>query len=335
MNRQEIIDCLKEQDPLAFDQLYQRADATRKQFVGDDVFLRGIIEFSNICSRHCLYCGLRQSNDKVTRYQMSAKEIVSSAENAVRLGISTVVLQSGESAVYTVDELCGIIAEIKKQDLVITLSIGERSHDDFKKLKDAGADRYLLRFETSDQDLFKKLRPGCDFKKRWQCLLSLKKLGYQVGSGIMVGLPGQSLESIADDILLFNDLDLDMIGIGPFLPHPHTPLADHTHTGLTMVLKVLALTRIVTKNAHIPATTAVGTIDQQGRQKALRCGANIIMPNITPMQYRKFYEIYPDKICINEEAAQCRGCVEAMIKASGRTLGQGPGHSLKINFKTN
>ena len=326
MNKKQILEQLESKDPSG---LFQEADKVRKQYCGDQVHLRGIIEFSNYCGQDCLYCGLRQSNDQTTRYRMSLDEIISSAQRAVELSIPTVVLQSGEDPFYSVDDLCHVVREIKKLNIAVTLSVGERAREDYQRFKDAGADRYLLRFETSDEKLYARLRPGHRFSERLQCLRWLKELGYQAGSGIMVGLPGQSLESMADDILLFQSLGLDMIGIGPFLPHPNTPLAGDKSVGIEMVLKVIALTRIVTKNAHIPATTAVGTLDAQGRQKALACGANIIMPNITPMQYRKFYEIYPDKICLSENAATCRGCVERMIIAAGRTVGTGFGHTLK------
>ncbi len=295
--------------------------------------MRGIIEFSNYCHQDCLYCGLRRSNVTVTRYRMTSKEIIACAQKALALAIPTVVLQSGEDLFYKIEDLCFIVQEIKKLNIAITLSIGERSLDDYRRLREAGADRYLLRLETSDEKLYAKLRPGHSFFERLKCLQWLKELGYQVGSGIMVGLPEQSLESIADDILLFQSLDLDMIGIGPFLPHPNTPLAGNKSIGIDMVLKVLAITRIVTRNTHIPATTAVGTIDTQGRQKALTCGANVIMPNITPMQYRKFYEIYPDKICLSEDPATCRGCVEKMILKANRRVGTGPGHTLKEEKK--
>lgn len=326
MNKQQIIECLELEHA---DDLFRQADKVRKQYCGEEVHLRGILEFSNHCCQDCHYCGLRRGNTKAMRYRMELDEIIHSAQKAIDLGITTVVLQSGEDEFYSIEQLCHIIQEIKKLNLAVTVSVGERSFEDFNRLKDAGADRYLLRFETSDEKLYATLRPGRCLKDRFECLYWLKKLDYQVGSGIMVGLPGQSLESIAQDILLFQDLDLDMIGIGPFLPHPNTPLAGSHNIGIDMILKVVALTRIVTKNAHIPATTAVGTLDTQGRQKALACGANIIMPNITPTEYRKFYEIYPDKICASEAASECRRCVEEMIITCARTVGIGPGHSLK------
>lgn len=329
MNISQIVACLKEQDKDKNLALYKKADDVRKKYMGDAVHLRGIIEFSNYCRQDCLYCGLRKSNLKVKHYRMEVAEIIETAKKAVTLGITTVVLQGGEDSYYSVDDICHVVREIKKMNLAITLSMGERTFKDYKKFKEAGADRYLLRFETSDDDLYEEIRPGRKFETRLQCLKDLKTLGYQVGSGIMVGIPGQTHEIVAKDILLFKELDLDMIGIGPFLPHPDTPLAKNKSTGLEAVLKVVALTRIITKNAHIPATTAVGTIDPEGRQQALRAGANIIMPNLTSTKYREFYEIYPDKICIDEDATKCRACVERMITAQGRTIGEGYGHTLK------
>lgn len=326
MNNKQVIEWLKSEKT---DELFKQADEVRKQFCKDEVYLRGILEFSNFCCQDCHYCGLRRSNEKVVRYRMQFNEIFQSVEKAAELNIATVVLQSGEDSFYSIQDLCHIIKVIKKYNIAVTVSVGERSYEDYQSLKDAGADRYLLRFETSDERLYSRIRPGRCLNDRLKCLAWLKKLDYQVGSGIMVGLPGQSLESLSKDILLFKEFDLDMIGIGPFLPHPNTPLAGCDNVALEIVLKVVALTRIITKNAHIPATTAVGTLDAQGRQKALACGANIIMPNITPTEYRKFYEIYPDKICVSETASECRGCVERMIISNGRTLGLGPGHSLK------
>jgi biotin synthase len=256
------------------------------------------------------------------------EEIFTAAQNAADLGLSTIVLQSGEDPQYKTKDLCAFIEKIKKLGVAVTLSAGEMSFSQYKQLKKAGTDRYLLKFETSDPQLYKKLRPGCTLSNRLGCLNQLKELGYQVGSGIMTGLPSQTVGSIADDIFIFKDLKLDMIGIGPFIPHSNTPLAKNPGSSLEQVLKAVALTRIVTKYSHIPATTATGTIDSLGRQKALQCGANILMPNATPLKYRKLYQIYPDKICLSDDAFKCRGCVEKMVLALGRKIGSGPGHSL-------
>lgn len=313
-------------DPRLIAGLLRQADAARKKFMGDAVHVRGVIEFSSYCRRNCLYCGLRCANRHLRRYRMSSGEIYAAARHAVALGIKTVVLQSGEDSRYGGKEFCLLLERIKKLGLAITLSMGELAYRRYNELKSAGADRYLLRFETSDPALYAHLRPGCRLKERLRCLGWLDKLGYQVGSGAMVGLPGQTAGSIADDVFLFKELNLDMVGIGPFIPHPHTPLAKAAGGSLELALKTVALTRIATKNTHIPATTAVGTIDSQGRQKALRCGANILMPNLTPAKYQKLYEIYPDKICI---AADAVDATRRILASLGRSIADGYGHSLK------
>ncbi len=334
LTKPEILDLLEEEDAEVVESLFRQADRVRKENVGDAVHLRGLIEFSNHCRRDCFYCGLRKSNRNNVRYRMSIPEIMAAGTEARDLGFRTVVLQSGEDPHYTMDELCSLVQDIKSRlGLAVTLSIGERSYDDYKRLKEAGADRYLMRFETSSPVLFAALKPDSDYGRRFRCLEWLRELGYQVGSGTMVGLPGQSLASIADDILKFNELDLDMIGLGPYISHPDTPLKNSPNGSLDLLLRVTALTRIITKNAHMPATTATGTIDPEGRQKALQCGANVLMPNLTPQTYREHYLIYPDKICITEEPHKCRFCVEAMAVSLGRTIARDAGHSLKPAFR--
>lgn len=303
--------------------LFQQADRVRQAFCGEGIYLRGIIEFSNYCRCDCLYCGLRKSNKRLHRYRMPLEEIFQTAKKAKTFNCKTVVLQSGEDIAYKAEDLYVLIKKIKKElNLAVTLSIGERSRQEYEMMKKAGADRYLLKHETANPVLYKKLHPDSSFAERLRRLQWLKELGYQVGTGCMVGLPGQSVDDLAEDILLFKELDADMIGIGPFIPHPDTPLGNAKGGDLNTVLKVLAITRIVTKNTHLPATTAVGTIDPLGRQKALQCGANVLMPNITPQKYRKDYQIYPGKICIFENA-------EKMVKSLGRTIASGFGHSLK------
>lgn len=329
--KRRIVELLKETDEAAIRDLFRHADEVRKEFAGDAVHLRGLIEFSNYCRRDCLYCGLRRSNGKAVRYRMEVPEILAQAAYAKSLGFHTVVLQSGEDPYYTAKVLGSLVRRLKEDlGLAVTVSVGERTYEEYKTIREAGADRYLLRFETTDPVLFKALKPDSHHAKRFLCLDWLRKLGYQVGSGNMVGLPGQSMESLADDILKFQELDLDMIGLGPFISHPDTPLAGCANGSMNMVLKVTAITRIVTRNAHMPATTASGTLDPEGRQKVLRCGANVLMPNLTPRQYREHYLIYPDKICIEEEPAQCRSDAENMAAALGRTIAADAGHSLKM-----
>ncbi|MCG2676557.1 [FeFe] hydrogenase H-cluster radical SAM maturase HydE [bacterium] len=334
LSKRKIIELLKTKNKEEVYRLYQIADKTRKKYMGDEIHLRGIIEFSNYCRRDCLYCGLRRSNARLHRYRMTFSEIFQTALKTQTLNFKTVVLQSGEDPAYRVEDLCLLIKKIKKElHLAITLCIGERPRQEYEVMKEAGADRFLLKHETSDYPLYKRLHPDLFYEDRLKCLSWLKELGYQVGSGNMVGLPGQSVESLAEDILLFKKLDVDMVGIGPFIPHYDTPLRNTKTGSLDAVLKIIAIARIVTKNAHIPATTAVGTIDPLGRQKALQCGANVIMPNITPQKYRRDYQIYPDKICIFEDAEDCHSCIQGMVKSLGRTIASSFGDSLKKRFK--
>ena len=318
LSRNEIIDILK--DDSQNDWLFSLADKTRHEYVGDAVHLRGLIEFSNICKRTCKYCGLRCENKDLDRYRIEPDDIVLYAKKAVEMGYRTVVLQSGEDKFYTKDILCDVIKRIKNLDVALTLSIGERSFDEYKAFKDAGADRYLIRIETSDRDLYKQMHPNMDFDNRVRCLKDLKKLGYEVGSGCLVGLPNQTVESLADDILFFKEIGADMIGIGPFIAHPHTPLKNAKNGDFILALKVMALTRLVLKDINIPATTAMETLNPKGRIIALQSGANVVMPNVTTTEFRAKYEIYPGKICINENPTQCRGCIEGKIKSIGRTI---------------
>ena len=328
--KDELIDWLNEHNPERVSHLFQEADHIRKVYMGDEVHIRGIIEFSNYCRKNCLYCGLRNSNDQLIRYRMNLEEIFQAAQEAKRLDFKTVVLQSGEDPFYSAEDIGFLVQRIKKNlNLAVTLCLGERTYEDYRKFREAGADRYLLKFETSSPCLFNRLKPDSSYPERLRCLEWLKELGYQVGSGNMVGLPHQTLESLAEDILLFQELNLDMIGIGPFIPHPDTPLKDARKGELETVLKVVALTRLVTRNTHIPATTAVGTLYPAGRQKALQCGANVIMPNATPMEFRRHYQIYPNKICLNESPQNCRFCIEAMVTSLGRKVAANFGHTVK------
>ncbi|HNV86286.1 MAG TPA: [FeFe] hydrogenase H-cluster radical SAM maturase HydE [Candidatus Omnitrophota bacterium] len=327
MTRDEIVSWLICDDPSP---LYQRADAVRKEFCGDAIHKRAIIEFSNCCERDCHYCGIRRGNFGLTRYRMEDSQIFAAAQAAAALGYRTLVLQSGEDRYDATDRICFLIRNIKKMtNCAITLCVGERTGEEYRAMREAGADRYLLKFETSDRDLFRALRPGSSYDERINCLRRLRELDYQVGSGCMVGLPGQTPETLADDILLMKEFDFDMIGIGPFIPHPDTPLQNSSGGSLEMTLRMIALARIVTRNAHLPATTAIGSIHPQGRQMALRCGANVIMPNFTPQEFRAHYQIYPNKICINDRPADCAVCVDGMIRSLGRTVATDPGHSLK------
>lgn len=292
LSKKEIVDILKSPDT----DIFKEADEVRKKYVGDAVHLRGLIEFSNICNCNCLYCGLQSSNKHVNRYRLSKDEILDIAKKGVDDGFKTIVLQSGEDDYFNTKLMCEIISEIKNLGVALTLSIGEKSFEDYRAFKDAGADRYLLRIETTDKNLYKKMHPYADFDNRMRCLYDLKKLGYETGTGSLVGLPEQTIESLADDILFFKELEADMIGIGPFIPHPDTPLKNENNGSLDLAIKVMAVTRILLKNINIPATTAMESLRADGRLLALQSGANVVMPNLTDDYHKKMYEIYPNKV---------------------------------------
>lgn len=305
--------------------LLKRADRIRKKYVGDAIHLRGLIEFSNICRNNCLYCGIRRGNGKVARYRMKEDELIETARRAAALGFKTVVMQSGEDMYYTQEKMCRIIEAIKKFDVAVTLSVGERSYGDYKAFREAGADRYLMRIETTDKDLYHRLDPGMSWQHRYECLLMIKELGYELGSGIMVGLPGQSLESIAADLMFLRRLGVDMAGIGPFIPHPETPLAGEPGGSLHLALRTMAIMRLLLPDINIPATTAMESLHPDGRMMALKGGANVVMPNVTEGEYRKLYELYPGKICVNDTPVHCRSCISRKILSIGRTIGTGYG----------
>ena len=322
-SKKEIIEILKTDEKNEW--LFSLADKVRKEYVGDEVHLRGLIEFSNVCRCQCKYCGLRSPNQIVQRYRIEPEDIILYAKKASDMGYRTIVLQSGEDDFYSKEIMCEIINRIKHFDVAITLSIGERCFEEYEAFKNAGADRYLIRIETTDKELYKKMHPNMSFENRFRCLKDLKTLGYEVGTGCLVGLPGQTVESLADDILFFKEIGADMVGIGPFISNPHTPLKDSSNGSFTLALKVMAITRILLKDINIPATTAMETINPSGRIIALQSGANVVMPNVTTKEFRAKYEIYPNKICINENPDQCRNCIEAKIKSIGRTISKTKG----------
>ena len=350
LDKNEILRWLRENDPQRLAELWRRADETRHAHVGDSVHLRGLVEISNYCARQCAYCGLRAGNQALARYRMTAEEIFEAARQAVRFGYGTVVLQGGEDYGITLQGMADIIRRLKSETpLAVTLSLGERTEEELLAWRAAGADRYLLRFETSDRTLFDAIHPPlgkqpCD---RIAILRQLKKIGYEVGSGIMVGIPGQTYESLADDLLLFRTLDLDMVGIGPFISHPATPLGaglvslpvlgpEQVPNTELLAYKVIALTRLVRPDANIPATTALATLNKKnGRELGWQRGANVFMPNLTPLKYRRLYEIYPDKACVDETGTQCNHCLTARIKKVGRYVGIGPGGRRNRGLQTN
>lgn len=326
-SKKEIIDLLK--DDSQNEWLFSLADKIRKEYVGDEVHLRGLIEFSNICKCTCKYCGLRYENSEVERYRISTPSILSTAKKACAAGYKTIVLQSGEDRFFSQKVMCEIIEEIKKLDVALTLSIGERSFDDYKAFKESGADRYLIRIETTDKNLYKEMHPNMSFENRVRCLKDLKTLGYEVGTGCLVGLPSQTIESLAGDILFFKEINADMIGIGPFIAHPQTPLKNCANGDLTLSLKVMALTRIMLKNINIPATTAMETLNPDGRLMALQCGANVIMPNVTDLNYCEKYDIYPNKAHLDDDILHSRKIVEDKLKTIGRTVSKDYGFRRK------
>lgn len=318
LTRAEIAALLRLQDP---EPLFRAADRVRKKFVGDGVYLRGLIEFSNYCKNDCLYCGIRRSNASARRYRLTPEEIVRTAQQAAGYGYKTVVLQSGEDLWFDADTMADVIRQVKALDVAVTLSLGEKTREEYAAYRRAGADRYLLRIETTDKALYEKLDPGMSWDNRVRCLYDLKELGYEVGSGSLVGLPGQTIESLADDLLFFKELPVDMAGIGPFIPHPQTPLAGETAKGhFETALKMMAVMRLLLPDINIPATTAMETLHPRGRLLALESGANVVMPNVTEGDYRKFYELYPGKICTGDTPDKCRGCIQAKIESIGRTV---------------
>lgn len=344
----EITAWLHEDDEARLEVLWKAADEARHRWVGDEVHLRGLVEISNYCVRGCTYCGICSERKGIERYRVPADVIVAAAHQAQRFGYGTIVLQSGEDYGIKTRWLADVLRRIRTEtDLAITLSLGERPDEDLAAWREAGADRYLLRFETSDDELYRRIHPDLPGRvsDRLQILRTLQRLGYEAGTGIMVGIPGQTVASIARDIELFRGMDMDMIGIGPYLPHPDTELgkehaalsesgrwlADQAPNTELMTCKVLALTRLVRPDANLPATTALSLIDRTaGRSHGLRRGANVIMPNLTPSRYRVMYEIYPEKAAVHETAEQINATIMQLLNSLGRTIGRGQGGRRRV-----
>ena len=327
LNKTEIIGLLNSRTDAG--DLFAAADLVRRKFVGADVHLRGLIEFSNICKNNCLYCGLRRDNKALERYRIDKNTILALAKHAKSMGLKTVVLQWGEDVYFDIPKMTEIIAGIKSFGLALTLSTGEKSFREYEAHRKAGADRFLIRIETTDKKLYEENDPGMSWERRVQCMRDLKKLGYELGSGCLVGLPGQTTESLADDILFFKDMSCDMIGIGPFIPHPQTPLKNAAAGSLETALKVMAITRLLLPDINIPATTAMETLAPDGQIRALQAGANVIMPNITLTQFRQYYQRYPGKTTTGYTPDQSLQKVRDKIASIGRTIGQDAGQSKK------
>jgi len=301
------------------------ADRVRRKYVGDGVHLRGLIEFTNICRQNCFYCGLRRENERAERYRLRPREIVRLARNARGYGYRTVVLQGGEDGYWHVERLAPVLREIRALGLVITLSIGERTKEEYRALKEAGASRFLLRIETTDRELYERLDPGMSCEARRACLASLRALGYEVGTGSLVGLPGQSVESLARDILFFRELDADMVGIGPFIPNGDTPLGEAAAGDIHLTRRMVSLLRLLLPEANIPATTAMETLERGARSLILRSGANVVMPNVTEGDFRRKYALYPGKACVKDTPEHCRACLGAQLSVIGRFVAKDAG----------
>ncbi|MEQ2709837.1 [FeFe] hydrogenase H-cluster radical SAM maturase HydE [Anaerostipes amylophilus] len=312
LTRGEFITLIKERDEENASYLASLAREEAVKIYGNGVFPRGLVEFTNYCKNNCYYCGIQGSNQYANRYRLSKDEILSACENGYQLGYRSFVLQGGEDPHYSDDVMVPIVSQIRKryQDCAITLSLGERSKESYQKLYDAGADRYLLRHEAATPELYQKLHPeSLSLENRIQCLWNLKEIGYAVGTGFMVGAPYQTVENLVDDLLFIQKLDPQMVGIGPFVPHHDTKFKDYPSGTVELTTYLTSILRLMNPHLLLPATTALGTIDPRGREKGILAGANVVMPNLSPVAVRKDYSLYDNKICTGEEAAECAGCL--------------------------
>lgn len=320
ISREEIILLLENRDADIQSVLAEKASVAARENYGNKVFVRGLIEFTNYCKNDCYYCGIRCSNKNASRYRLTRDEILECASHGYGLGFRTIVLQGGEDAFFNDDLMVDIVKSIKSEhpDCAVTLSIGEKNFESYKKFFDAGADRYLLRHETADPVHYSKLHPSnISSENRKECLFNLKKIGFQTGAGFMVGSPYQTIENIADDLLFLKKIDPEMIGIGPFIPHKETPFADEQAGTLELTLYLLSIIRLMLPTVLLPATTALGTINPRGRELGILAGANVVMPNLSPVSVRKKYDLYDNKICTGEEAAECMNCLKKRIESIG------------------
>ena len=320
ISREELEELLTTTDQELIEELYRRARATAGKYYGKEIYLRGLIEFTNYCKNNCYYCGIRCGNEKAQRYRLTMDQILSCCESGWELGFRTFVLQGGEDGYYTDEKLVSLIRGIKEiyPDCALTLSIGEKSEESYRAYREAGADRYLLRHETACEEHYRKLHPAeMSGENRRNCLRILKKLGYQTGAGFMVGSPFQTVDDLVEDFLFLKELDPEMVGIGPFIAHQDTPFHDRESGTLEDTLFYLALLRLMLPNVLLPATTALGTIHPKGRELGVRSGANVVMPNLSPVSVRKKYMLYDGKICTGDEAAECRYCLSRRMEAIG------------------
>ena len=323
LRREDLIALITQATPESDEYLFAQARKVREEIYGKAVYMRGLIEFTNYCKNDCYYCGIRRSAAHADRYRLSEEQILNCCENGYALGFRTFVLQGGEDGYYTDERIVSMVEKIKEKypDCALTLSIGERDRESYQAFYDAGADRYLLRHETADEDHYRLLHPAqLSLAHRKQCLRQLKEIGYQVGCGFMVGSPGQTPECLVEDLLFIKELAPHMVGIGPFVPHHDTPFADQPQGGLELTLRLLAIIRLMQPHVLLPATTALGTIDPRGREKGILAGANVVMPNLSPGDVRKKYLLYDNKICTGDEAAECRHCLGNRMQSIGYEL---------------
>ncbi len=328
LSKEEFLTLLLQPAEETSEYLFSAARKAREKIYGNSIYLRGLIEFTNFCKNDCYYCGIRKSNTNTERYRLLEDEILSACEVGYELGFRTYVLQGGEDGYYKDDVICDLISRIKRDypDCAITLSIGERSFDSYLSFYQAGADRYLLRHETASEEHYQKLHPGnLNLSSRKRCLWDLKSIGYQVGSGFMVGSPYQKPEYLIEDLLFLHELQPQMVGIGPFIPHKNTPFAKETAGTLEQTLFFIGILRLMFPNALLPATTALGTIHPLGREKGILAGANVVMPNLSPKEVRSKYMLYDNKICTGDEAAECRYCMERRMNKIGYQIVVGRG----------
>ncbi|MEY8391174.1 [FeFe] hydrogenase H-cluster radical SAM maturase HydE [Lachnospiraceae bacterium] len=323
LTKEEWIALIQDRNQAAAQYLFERARYWQHKYFGNRIYTRGLIEFTNYCKNDCYYCGIRRSNRQAVRYRLTKEQIMECCGSGYELGFRTFVLQGGEDGWFTQEKLLEIVRAIKKEypDCALTLSLGERSKESYEELFRAGADRYLLRHETADRQHYRRLHPPeLSAENRRQCLWDLKEIGYQTGTGFMVGSPGQTPEHLAEDMLFIRELEPHMAGIGPFVPHHETPFSQEAGGTVELTLFMIGLLRVMLPNLLLPATTALGTIDPQGREKGIQAGANVVMPNLSPTSVRKKYELYDNKICTGDEAAECRNCLSKRMKNIGYEL---------------
>lgn len=320
LSKEEFSEIISGHTPETDEYLFEKARTVRKRVYGKDVYIRGLIEFTNYCKNDCLYCGIRRSAKNAERYRLTEEQILNCCETGYGLGFRTFVLQGGEDGFYTDDKIVVIVSRIKKSfpDCAVTLSIGEKNRESYEKIRKAGADRYLLRHETANTEHYQKLHPKeLSLENRMRCLANLKELGFQTGCGFMVGSPYQTAENLAEDLLFIHKFQPHMVGIGPFIPHHDTPFADEKAGTLETTLLMLGLTRLIVPNVLLPATTALGTIDPKGREKGILAGANVVMPNLSPRDVRKKYLLYDNKICTGDEAAESVASLAKRMESIG------------------